>query len=957
MAAQSACSLTAIYPMPLKIFIIISLFVSLVLPLSSQTVLTLQDQVEHALSAFGKGDYVSCYWQFETMELDFGAEPEFLARNFQQMILPVRGYASLMADRPTDALVYFERLLNEYNPEPGLLAFVLYNKAIAQSQTCAPAAAAQSFKQFQRMFPGTNEAALALLQEANLRFEVGEIRQAEELLDTFYESDASETLRMQARLRALQIAGETQSVERARKLLFETDWNVAAMPDIAILSFAALDIGDLLLEEGHYKEAVRAYRLTLPHPVLIRKQRERLQIVEAKLAQNRLFASRIWKSHYQQLIARLRSQLELLETMADYTPGLYLRSGQAYLLGQRYREATILFRTVANSKDFESEIRAEAHYRWILALSEAGKWQDARDTARLFLEEHPGHSLANDALFLVARAYQLEGRYAEAIEVLNDLIDHFTDDPQAPRWYFTRGYNFCALENYVAARESFDVALKSFPESNLVEQTRLWRGLSFFFERNYSESLEILITLQKESSEHPLYPEILFRTANVYYAQRDYEHALSIIETLVDHFPDHHRAAEAYALRGDTFMGLGELDRAVNAFRQVPSDETKLFDYAVFQTTKIYKALERYDSLREHLQAYIDREDSGKRPRVSEALYWIGWSLQQEGRGSAALPLFEQALNRFGNDHRAQAVSSILSAYADLYRRLSQTDANVTGFDDWLRDAIAKSLEEGHLTWFARLTRFNAEQQRRKFGDHRADATLLSINRFVPLDQQDAETLAAVGLVLIRRGYLSSDDYCEQLLVEHPDHFERATAYFGKAQLAADADHLERARRWLSRFLQETPTHPLTADVRLLTADIFKRQSLYDDAREVLEEILQLKSLRGRPHARALAGLARIETELENLERAIPYWQRIYTLYRAYPEIAVEAYWESALLFESIDDLSAARNTLVELTGDPRLKEFETYKHAQKKLPELEDRLLAQNKLAGQAIQNIETSP
>jgi tetratricopeptide (TPR) repeat protein len=946
--------------MPLKTPIItLLLLIGLSLSLYGQTVLTLQEQVERALSTFRAGDYVSCYWQFEAMETDYGTEPEFLTHNLQQMILPVRSYASLMADRPTDALVYFEKLLSHYNPEGGLLAFVLYNRAIAQSQTQALAAAAQSFNQFQRMFPDTNEAALALLQEANLRFEIGEIQQAETLLDTFYTSNASETLRMQARLRALQIASEAHSVERARTILFETDWNVTAMPDIAILSFAALEIGDLLLEEGHYKEAVRAYRLTLPHSVLIEKQRERLQMLEATLAQNRLFASSIWKSYYQQLIERLKRQLELLETMADYTPGLYLRSGQAYLLGQRYREAVILFRTVANSEDFEAEIRAEAHYRWILALSEACKWQDARDTAQRFLKEHPGHKLANSALFLVARAYQLEGQYIEAIGVLDDLIDHFPDDPQAPRWYFTRGYNFCALENYSAARGNFDTALERFPESNLIEQTRLWRGLSFFFERNYPESLKALNALLKESSGHPLYPEILFRIANIYYAQRDYENALSTIEALVDNFPNHYRTAEAYALRGDTFMGLGELDSAVQAFNKVPSDNTKLFDYAVFQTTKIHKALERYDLLREHLGNYIDREDSAERPRVSEALYWIGWSLQQEERGSEALPLFESALTRFGNDPKALAVGSILAAYSDSYKRLDRSNSSLNSFDRWLRDTTAKSLESGQLTWFARLTRFNAEQQRKTLGDHRADATLLSINRFVPLDQQDAETLAAVGLVLIRRGYLSADDYCEQLLVEHPDHFERGTAYFGKAQLAADAGQLKKAHRWLLRFLQETPTHPLVSNVRLLTADILIRQSLYADAREALEQILQLKSLRGRPHARALAGLARIETELGKPKRAIPYWQRIYTLYRAYPEMVMEAYWESALLFETIGELTAAHNTLTELIRDSRLAGSETYQRAQEKLSELEDYLLAQNQhnlQAAEEAQELETS-
>ncbi len=935
--------------MPLKNSIVeLLLFIGMLTPLFSQSVLTLQKQMEIAVAAFGEGNYLACYRQFEAMELDYGTEPEFLARNFQQTILPLRGYAALMADRPTDALVYFERLLNQYHLDRGLFAFVLYNQAIAQSQTQALTDAAESFSQFQREFPGTHEAALALLQEANLRFEIGEVQQAETLLDTFYESSASKTLRIQARLRTLQIASETHSTKRARKILFETDWNITAMPDIAILSFAALEIGDLLLEEGDYRAAVRAYRLTLPHPVLIEKQRERLQATEAKLAQNIRFASSIWKSHYQQLIVRLKNQLERLENMPDYTPGLYVRSGQAYLLEQRYREAVILFRTVSGNKDFETDVRAEAHYRWILALSEAGKWQDARDTARRFLKEHPGHKLANNALFLVARAYQLEGLYIEAIEVLDDLIENFPDDSKAPRWYFTRGYNFCALEDHIAARKNFDTALERFPESNLVPKIKLWRGLSFFFERNYPESLHVLNALRQESKEQPLYPEILFRTANVYYAQRDYENALLTIDTLIGHSPDHRRAPEAYTLRGDTFMGLGELEQAIRAFKQVPPDDTKLFDYAVFQTTKIYKAQEHYDRLREHLQAYIDREDSSERPRVSEALYWIGWSLQQEGRGAEAFPLFENALDRFGNDSKAQAINSILSAYCELYKRVGRTNTDLPDFDYWLRNATEKSLEDGQLTWFARLTRFNADQQRRKFGDHRADATLLSINRFVPLDHQDAETLAAVGLVLIQRGYLSADDYCEQLLMEHPDHFQRGTAYFGKAKLAADASHLTKARRWLLRFLEETPTHSLAADARLLTADILTRQGLHVDARAVLEEMLQLKSLRGRPHARALAGLARIETDLENPDRAIPYWQRIYTLYRAYPTIVVEAYWESALLFETIGNLSAARNTLVELVSDSRLARFENYKYAQEKLPELEDRLQALNELASQ---------
>ncbi|MBC8190539.1 MAG: MotA/TolQ/ExbB proton channel family protein [Puniceicoccaceae bacterium] len=191
---------------------------------------------------------------------------------------------------------------------------------------------------------------------------------------------------------------------------------------------------------------------------------------------------------------------------------------------------------------------------------------------------------------------------------------------------------------------------------------------------------------------------------------------------------------------------------------------------------------------------------------------------------------------------------------------------------------------------------------------------MLSIHRLVPIREQDPETLAEVGIVLVDRGYESADDYFEQILNQYPKRFERAAAYYGKAKLAAKNERLDEARRWLIRFLEETPTHSLAAEARLLAADILTRQGVYTAARKALDEILQIKEMRGRPHARALAGLARIETEQDHAKRAIPYWQRIYTLYRAYTELVVEAYWESAQLFEEIDDPIAARNTLAELS-------------------------------------------
>ncbi|HKK18339.1 MAG TPA: tetratricopeptide repeat protein [Opitutales bacterium] len=884
------------------------------------------------------------------MELDYGREPEFLDPNFQKTVLPVRAYAAMMAERPTDALVYFRMLLEEHAPSPGMRAFALYNSAIALSQADALAQSAEVFRNFRESFSGSNEAQLALLQEADLLAEIGELATAGRLLDDFYKSDAPESLRMQGRLRALQLASDSGKSERVNNLLFQTDWKVENMPDIAVLSFAAVEAGDLLLENRFHNEAIRAYRLALPRDVLIERQRERLITTKHAFSQQAAFASSIWKSYSAQLIARLESQLKQLESMPDYTPGLYLRKGQAYLLGERYREASILFKTIAQSENYDPGLRAEAHYRWILAMVEAEKWDAARKTADLFIQSHPNHGLASSALFLVARAYQGEGRFPEAIEVLDDLITDYPDDPQAPRWYFTKGYNYSVLEQHQEARAHFEEGAERFPRSELRTQLKMWAALTHFFERNYGTAFAQLESLSQGNGKHPLYPEIRYRMANVLYAMREHQRALKVVEDLMGSFPEHHRYAEALAMKGDIYMGLGELTTAAHAFRQVPADDARLYDYAVFQATKIYRALERYDLMREHLDAYIAREDANKRPRVSEALYWIGWSYQQEDRAEKSFPLFDEALARFGNDPEARAVHSILSAYSDLFRR----EGKATDFDIWLQKTTEQSLSTGKLTWFARLTQFSAQRHRHEKNHARADATLLSIHRLVPLEQQDPSTLASVGLVLANRAYETADEYFERILNEYPKRPQRAAAFYGKALLASQKDRLDESRRWLVRFLEETPTHPLAGDTRLLAAEVLRRQGLYEAAAEGLKEILQLKEMRGRPHARALAGLARIEMDRENPKRAIPYWQRIYTLYRAYPDLLAEAYWESALLFEQIDDPVAAHNTVREMLRDARLRGFKEYELAEARLPALESAARERSALAEQSRANAE---
>ena len=68
-------------------------------------------------------------------------------------------------------------------------------------------------------------------------------------------------------------------------------------------------------------------------------------------------------------------------------------------------------------------------------------------------------------------------------------------------------------------------------------------------------------------------------------------------------------------------------------------------------------------------------------------------------------------------------------------------------------------------------------------------------------------------------------------------------------------------------------------------ANTLTQTAEYDQAQSVLEDLLRLRTAKGRPHANALLALSRNAEAAGKLKRAVPYAQRVYNVYRGYPEL------------------------------------------------------------------------
>jgi tetratricopeptide (TPR) repeat protein len=903
-------------------------------PGSAQPLVTepLPRLLERGARAFAAGDYAQAAAAFAQVERDYGREAEWSSGQLPRRLLPLKGFAELRSGAPAEASRSFERFLALDSDDARQRSFVLFALGMALRQQERPLDALRRLEEFEHQAHAGARIQLSQSLRAEILFSLNRPNEGLALLEGLASGAHAESFRAQARLRATQKALELGRLPDAKRLLLGAPWNVETMPEIAALAFAAMELGDALLEAGEAHDAIRCYRLVLPRERLIAEQRlaigrlQRLLTERAHLLTGA--GASFWADFYRGRLRQAEGLLSGLETGEDYTLPLRLRLGQALLLAGRPREAWLLFESVALDAAAPRELADDASYRWIVAALTLERWEDALGLARAFLLHRPESPLVPEAILLMAQAHFEQRRYALAIEAYNDLLARYPEHPLRPRAHFSRGYSLAMLERYAEAREEFAACRRTAPEGTLAPTAGLWTGLTLFFERRYREALEAFEAIAAENRRHRLYPEFRYRIATTKYALKELDQAKRELERFLKSYAQHPRHGEALILLGDTLMAQGELVAAMRTFAQAPSDTPALHAYATFQIGKILRAQGDFGDLAKHFTQYVVKAGGAGEPppRLSEALYWIGWAQERLGDLPAAFVAFAEALDRFGDDPRAGEIGPALEALARLKSRGGElTSVNLGSpagrliaaatFSEWVEAERQLALLQERPAWHGRLTIWLAERRAKERRPAAEEALLLELAGAVPLEALDAEALAKVGRALQAIRSPSAFEAYRLLLERFPHAPARAAAYLGLAEHAADERRRDEAAAWLARLQAELPTHSLAVRGLLLSGELRLGGGLPEAASEPFLEVLRRREARGRPHAEALRGLALACAALGQRSEAIGYWQRLYTMHRAQADLVAEAYLESAFLFERLGDLPAALRSLDELLG------------------------------------------
>lgn len=530
--------------------------------------------------------------------------------------------------------------------------------------------------------------------------------------------------------------------------------------------------------------------------------------------------------------------------------------------------------------------------------------------------------------YLRAEAYVNMERFEEAEPELHELLQRYPSHPQKARIEFYLALSIAMQERFKEAIALFHEWLAVHPDDLVSAEVNYWLPIALYYDGQYEEALKGFQAYLAKYTLTVYAPEAEYRAALCRYALEDYEACAAALAAWIERHPDHYFRWEARIIRGDALAALGRLEEARDAYLGVTGEAGSFHFLALSQAAKVFKALGTEQDYRDMAAVFArfiqDQPESGN---VVDAAYQAGLALRHIGRLAEARQLYWTILARYGNNPKWEGFDLLLQDLSVLY-----SDQPPGELDRELRDRFTAALREKRFTLAGRLGL--PELQAAAPSDRTASALALAAQ--FNLEYMAPELLAWLGDTLTKGGRTDKAKvYLDKLLQSFPDSRFAPLAHTRAAEQCLLAQDYSNAVAHADQALAYGGEPQLYMEAILARARGLQGLKQYPEAVEMYNQVLANRAAPRPMKPEAILGIAACFTEQGKAREAIPYYQRIYVLYRAYPGALATAYLKSAEAFEQIRDLPAALRTYRELVDTPELKGTPEWRKAQERLSQI----------------------
>ena len=686
-------------------------------------------------------------------------------------------------------------------------------------------------------------------------------------------------------------------------------------------NMALLNGGDKMFAAQQDLLALLFYNLVLPPARLL----EANQKLEADLVRQR---NQVIKTGQLEFVVDINRRIEdlqneraLLEQTPDFSEDLLMRVAQAYFGSNRFYEAFWTYWKIY--QDYPNGKLAEDSCYGAFALA-AQLEQDAKakEAGLKYMGSFPDGKHWEDVSLQLGQIFVRNKEYATAIDYYTELLKSKPEHTFKDQILYMLGFSQFQKARFPDSRQTFQTLSRDFPDSDKASPALYWVGMTYLFEDAYKDALDAFNRFTEKSTDGKLYEDASFRKAVCLYGLESYPLAAEKLEEFLKEFPLDTLTPEAHTLLGDCYGATGELDKALDHYKQVEDCAVKQsqIDYAALQIGRIYEQLEQFKEMEGWFERYLEKY--GITGDYTQAIYRRGFAQQAQGRSKDALDTYWQAIEKYGNDPKAMGIDIIIDAYCEEYRALNGAQPL-----DPIRAAALTATQQKERT---RALRFE-----------RALAQMNAPDAPSALTPADIELASPAVLLWMAEVAAKTDPALAESAARAAIDKFGPTQWTGEAFLrlgnfAFEKRDWNQAESAFNNAIKSSPMNMTAARAMIRLGDAQFAQARYDEAIKRYEQVLQVKEWKGElwPEALYMVGES-IRTQGKEKE-AYAYYQRIYVLYPHYKEWTAKAYLRCAEISEKLGLKDDAMRTLGEMLANQSLRSTSEYVSAEKRLKELQ---------------------
>ncbi len=196
-------------------------------------------------------------------------------------------------------------------------------------------------------------------------------------------------------------------------------------------------------------------------------------------------------------------------------------------------------------------------------------YETAIRKAQKILDDYPGHSLTDDALFLQAKAYHRLESYRMSIRKLDLLFANFPKTEYMEEALYLQGLNHLLIGSLVKSQEYLDRLAKLFPDSRYQAETRRVIGDNAFTMKDWETAYDSYQEYLAQEGDLRDPDRIGLKLADCCWELHRYQEAVPVLDRVIGETLSSELAFRAKLLKVRMLTRLGRYDEAAALIEEI----------------------------------------------------------------------------------------------------------------------------------------------------------------------------------------------------------------------------------------------------------------------------------------------------------------------------------------------------------------------------------------------------